>query len=415
MTDYKIQSGDNLTKIAKKFNLNVKDLIKQNGGKDLIFAGKTITIKDEGLAVEKTKAKPPESKTFVDKDGAKKIQEFDSKGKETSITEYDKSNKITKKTQTMNGGNNSRTTTYNDDGLTGKMTNYDRQGNALGEANVEVDYQGRITKGKYTDSSKTTGSFAFEYQKDGNILQTQYKADGKTVSRQILMDKNYNDLESTTFDEATGKKKETEIYNEYGNVVSTKKYDKNNKERSTNVHVVQQGETIDKLIRKSFEMKGIKPDSQSLEKAKARFIKDNPDTVKMTASGYHYLLSGTTVNIDGDIDADKKDKNNRKEFLIDEKTKEQVILTYDKDGTSLLKEERYFKDGSVRIDENFDEKSRRFRKATFEEANGTTIVKESQMDDSDALFDKQTVYDANNKVLKKYKGSTTDSEWLEDK
>lgn len=457
MTSYTIQSGDTLSKIAKKYNLNVQELIDQNGGKDTIFAGHTINLPEKGLTVEKTgqqtsaqktdgtEAKPsqPYKTTTSYQDGTSTVKSFNAGGVETSSKEFTKDGVLAKETINRDFGKTKLEIAYSADGKSSVGKNYDEKGNLTGTNNVSIDdadpknkditkatvacydkngklystshtendKDGHILKGTFENADGRKGSFANDYQKDGNIMETIYKEDGKTVAYKVLMDKDYNRLETTTFGD-DGKIKGVKKFNEYGNVASTKQYDSDGKETTITNHVVQPGETIDKLIKQSFEKQGIKPDSQTFEKAKENFIKDNANFIKKTKSGYHYLLSGTTVKIDGDIDADKKNKNNKKDSYIDKGTKEQVIDTYDSDGTTKLQQERYLKNGSLELSENYNKSTNSYGKKTVKNSDGSYYVEESPIDGKPGYYKTKTNYDKNGNATAKFDWSESKDDWV---
>jgi len=80
----------------------------------------------------------------------------------------------------------------------------------------------------------------------------------------------------------------------------------------TTHYVVQLGDSVDGLVKKSLKAQGVNnPDAKTFEEAKAKFVESNKDFVKTNKKGVDYLIAGKIVNVEGKIST-KKNKSAKK-------------------------------------------------------------------------------------------------------
>lgn len=241
---------------------------------------------------------------------------YDGNGKEKSVTEFDKNGKRIKRTENSSNGTKI-VIEYNQDGKTAKSTAYNSDGSIANTAEGEIDEKGRIISGTATLSDGSKKKFSKEYRDNGDIMQTIYKEDGKTVESRVITDKNHKKKTEIEF-HANGEVKKNTTYKDDGTTVDTvTEYDKNGKKIEFKDYVVQNGDTPISLVKKGLEAQGItNPTPEEIKEAMKEFLTQNKGKVHKNASGQFYLIGGQTVQVKGDVDTSKN------------KTKEQVEADY---------------------------------------------------------------------------------------
>ena len=79
-------------------------------------------------------------------------------------------------------------------------------------------------------------------------------------------------------------------------------------------YTVQNGDRLEDILKRSLEARGIEPTDENLKKAKADFIKENPNAIKKNDKFGEYLLAGTVIKVQGGLEDKKNSEQVMKEW-----------------------------------------------------------------------------------------------------
>ena len=100
-------------------------------------------------------------------------------------------------------------------------------------------------------------------------------------------------------------------------------------------YTVQNGDRLEDILKRSLEARGIEPTDENLKKAKADFIKENPNAIKKNDKFGEYLLAGTVIKVQGGLENKKNSEQVMKEWQeIVNSRKNPGAVSFAKDASS---------------------------------------------------------------------------------
>ena len=177
--------------------------------------------------------------------------------------------------------------------------------NAQGESEFKVKdlksflkFVRKATKGDETESTQDVINAA-----NAEAYQAGLEAEAEKIAQE---------LEQQMIDEATRKAEEQRKELEQQRL-DAEKAEQERLEQFTS-YTVQNGDRLEDILKRSLEARGIEPTDENLKKAKADFIKENPNAIKKNDKFGEYLLAGTVIKVQGSLEDKKNSEQVMKEW-----------------------------------------------------------------------------------------------------